>query len=251
MAHHSFLLILTLFGHFARVLCLDYHLCYNREFLLLLRDTGGGIVDPAGNIPTEIIRHGPSKGDQGTRPTKARKRGSRGGVRQRLKRQGLRRIPLPSIILANVQSLRSKVDELQANARFVSDYRNACLIALTETWLKEQDLQPDLEIDGFGVPLRLDRDPAATGKSLGGGLCLYVNKSWCNTVAVRETVCAPDIELMSVSLCPYYLPREFPQIFVTLVYIHPRANADIASRVIVQTVQRLQSIASDTPNFII
>jgi len=39
-----------------------------------------------------------------------------------------------------------------------------------------------------------------------------------------------DIELMSVSLQPFYLSREFPQIFVTLV---------------VEIVRRLQSIAPD------
>ena len=37
---------------------------------------------------------------------------------------------------------------------------------------------------------------------------------------VRETLCTPDIELLSVSLHPFYLPREFPQSFITLVYIH-------------------------------
>ena len=52
--------------------------------------------------------------------TGVRKRGRRGGVRQRLKRQGHRRIPLPSIFLANVQSLRNKVDELQAKVKFLT-----------------------------------------------------------------------------------------------------------------------------------
>lgn len=47
----------------------------------------------------------------------------------------------------------------------VSEYRN-------ETWLKQQDL----EINGLGVPLRHDRDLAVSVKSLGGGLCLYVNQ---------------------------------------------------------------------------
>ncbi len=41
-------------------------------------------------------------------------------------------------------------------------------------------------------------DSAVTGKPLGGGLCLYVNKNWCNTVVVRETLCTPDIELLYV-----------------------------------------------------
>ncbi len=71
-------------------------------------------------------------------------------------------------------------------------------------WLRQHDLQSDLDINGFGAPLRLDRDPTVTGKSLGGGLCLYVNKNWCNTAVVRESLCTPDIELLSVSLRPFY-----------------------------------------------
>ncbi len=179
-----------------------------------------------------------------------RKQGRRGGVLQRLKRQGHRRIPLPTVILANAQSLRNKIDILQANVNFLPEYKNACLTALSETWLKQHDLQSDLDLNGFGEPVRLDRDPTVTGKSLGGGLCLFVNKNWCNSVVVRESLCSPDIELLSVSLRPFYLPREFPQLFVTLVYIHPRANVDTATKSIVDTVHRLQSITPDAPNLI-
>ncbi len=45
-----------------------------------------------------------------------------------------------------------------------------------------------------------------TGKRQGGGVCLYINKRWCNSVIVRETFCTQDIELLSVSLRPFYLP---------------------------------------------
>lgn len=256
LAHLSFkvfFLVWTLFCYFLCGLCEHRELLqYGREFLLLLRDSGVGVVDPSAAFPAEVIRSKPFARNRGWAPKSVgvRKRGRRGGVRQRLKRQGHRRIPLPTVILANVQSLRSKVDELQANVRFQTEYRDACLLALTETWLKEQDPQSDLEIEGFGEPFRLDRNSSVTGKSLGGGLCLYVNKKWCNTVIVRETLCTPDIELLSVSLHPFYLPREFPQLFITLVYIHPRANADTVTRAIVETVQRLQGIAPDAPNFI-
>lgn len=119
-----------------------------------------------------------------------------------------------------------------------------------ETWLKQEDFYSDLEIDGFGELYWLDRDPTVMGKSLGGGLCLYVNKDWCNTVVIRETLCTHDIELLSGFLRPYYLPREFPQLFVTLVYIHPKANVDMATRIVAKTVQRLQRRTPDAPNFV-
>ncbi len=49
----------------------------------------------------------------------------------------------------------------------------------------------------------------------------------------------------------FYLPREFPQIFVTVVYIHPKADADMATRAIANTVNRLQGIALDALNLVI
>ena len=50
----------------------------------------------------------------GTRPQ--RKRGRRGGVRERLRRRN-NRPPLPSIILSNVRSLTPKLDELRVNLK--------------------------------------------------------------------------------------------------------------------------------------
>ncbi len=191
------------------------------------------------------------RGIPGGRSHKIRKRGRRGGARLKLKKQSLSRIPLPSIMLSNVQSLWNKTDELQAQARYSHDFRNACLLAFTETWLSDRDSDADLETDGFGAPIRLDRDAAVTGKSSGGGVCLYINQRWCKSVTVREKLCTADIELLSVSLRPPYLPREFPQIFVTLVYIHPRANERNACEFIHQVTQRLQSISPDAPHIIL
>lgn len=62
-----------------------------------------------------------------------RKQGRRGGVCQRLRRQERQRIPLPSIILACVQSLRSKVDELQANVKYLEEYNNTSILVFIES----------------------------------------------------------------------------------------------------------------------
>ena len=97
-----------------------------------------------------------------------------------------------------------------ANVKFLEEYKSACLLAVTETWLKDHDSQADLEIDGFGEPFRLDRDPTATGKSLGGGLALYVKQNWCGNVIVRECLCALDIELFSVRLGPFIYQGNSP-----------------------------------------
>lgn len=88
--------------------------------------------------------------------SKMRKRG-KSGVRERTKRQSLSRILLPSIILENAKSLR-KTDELQAHVRFEHEFRNSCILSLTETWFKNMDLDCELVIDWFGAPIRLDRE---------------------------------------------------------------------------------------------
>ncbi|MEQ2168768.1 hypothetical protein GOODEAATRI_018167, partial [Goodea atripinnis] len=58
----------------------------------------------------------------------------RGGVWQQVRRLGHRRIPLPTVTLANVHSLRNKLDNLQGHVKYVAEYRSTSLLALTETW---------------------------------------------------------------------------------------------------------------------
>ncbi|KAK0136692.1 hypothetical protein N1851_027139 [Merluccius polli] len=86
------------------------------------------------------------------------------------------------------------------------------------------------------------QDPAITRKTRGGG---------CRTVVVRESLCTPDIELLCVSLRPFYLPREFPQIFLTVVYIHPKANFDRALDIIFNLSHKLDLLSPDAPKFIL
>lgn len=160
-------------------------------------------------------------------------------MRERMRRQHLSLIPLPSIILSNPRSLRNKTKELQALIRHQHEFKEACILAFTETWLSERDADGDLVIDRFGVPFRNDRASATTGKLYGGGVCAYINERWCKTVLVRESLCTKDVELLSLSMRPMYLPREFPKIFVTVVYVHPKANEKSASELISQSVNKL------------
>ena len=68
---------------------------------------------------------------------------------------------------------------------------------------------------------RQDRT-AASGKTRGGGLCNFVNNSWCT---ISKEVCSPEIELLMISCRPHYLPREFSFIFFVAVYIPPQSEA--------------------------
>ena len=56
-------------------------------------------------------------------------------------------------------------------------------------------------------------------RRVGGGLCIFVSDSWATQYCVRERVCTRDFELLTVSIRPFYLPREFCQMTVILVYV--------------------------------
>lgn len=155
-------------------------------------------------------------------------------------------------MLANVQSIKNKLDELEVWAKLKKEIKETCLLAFTESWLSDSDRDEDFSLSGFGIPIRLDRSPEITGKSRGGGgVCFYVNERFCNTVKVRERMCTTDPELLTISLRPFYLPREFQQLFYTLVYIHPRANATAAAQLIADVMSRLDAVCPDAPTFVL
>ncbi|KAJ8019192.1 hypothetical protein HOLleu_42377 [Holothuria leucospilota] len=84
-------------------------------------------------------------------------------------------------------------------------------------------------------------------KSKGSGVCLYFNKNWCNNYVVKEKFCCEDIELLAVGLQPFYLPREFSRLFITVVYIHPKASN---SRAIEILSEKIESIDTSNPDAI-
>ncbi len=68
------------------------------------------------------------------------------------------------------------------------------------------------------------RDTTLSGKSRGGGLCLYINKEWCNNAAVVSKHCSPLVEFMFVKCRLFYLPREFTAIVIGAVYSYQMAR---------------------------
>lgn len=167
---------------------------YSKDYLLTFEKPviSGPPVDLI--IPDLEELAGLGKGDHFRTPERRpRRRGRRGGVRERMRRQHPSRIPLPSIMLSNARSLRNKTDELQALVRHQHAFKDACILAFSETWLGERDADGDLVIDGFGIPFRTDRTSTTTGKSCGGGVCAYINERWCKNVIVRERLCTKDV----------------------------------------------------------
>ena len=201
-------------------------LTYTREFLLSLQHptTQDDLYGNIFNVHPELKRRSKAK---------TKKRGSRGGVRERLKRRGFKH-PLPTMTLSNVRSISNKMNELTAKLQHDRDYRQSNLICFTETWLKK-DI-PDPKLPGYTL-IRADRDALKSKKSIGGGLCMYFDEKWATQYTVRETVCTRDYELLVVSFRPFYLPREFGQITIILTYVpgpdFEAAASKIADRAII------------------
>ncbi len=184
-------------------------------------------ADPA--WPLEILRNNVLNNDHLNNRRRRRKhRGRRAGIRNRLRKRA-HSPPLPSILLANVQSLENKMDDLRARISFQRDIRDCNIFCLTETWLTPT--VPDTAVtpsDNFSV-LRMDRS-AEAGKNKGGGVCFFINKKWCDSrnISILSRSCSPHLEHLSIICRPFYLPREFTSIIVTAVYIPPQADTSLA-----------------------
>ena len=149
--------------------------------------------------------------------------------------------------MGNVQSLRNKPDELETCVRFLHEFREASLLCLTETWFS--DLDPDPQLPGLTLML-CDRSRGATGKTKGGGVCVFVNEKWCSNVTLKEQHCRADVEFLTVALRLFYLPRAVRQMFVTVVYIHPRAVVKVAAGVIRRAVQKQETQCPESVHLI-
>jgi len=142
-------------------------------------------------------------------------------------------------------------DELQADIFHMYEYGTASILAFTKMCLNEGDNSNSLPINDFGSPVKLNRDTELTGKHYGRGVYHYINPRWCKTVVVWKELGNLDIELFAVFLRPFYLYREFPQLFFHLVYIHPEGNASAATEHVKDKLDELKLISSDAPKVIV
>ena len=172
-----------------------------------------------------------------------RKRGKRGGVRNKIRARKYKPF-VPPVTFGNCRSIHNKIDELRANCRFLHNYRESCCIALTETWLHETVPDSAVEPPNF-TTIRSDRK-GELSKTKGAGVMLYINNNWCNNIAVTSSTCDNNIEALTLNLRPFYLPREFTNIYITVVYIPPSGNKTIAAEYINELTSNLSSEKPDS-----
>ncbi|KAK3536606.1 hypothetical protein QTP86_014466 [Hemibagrus guttatus] len=118
------------------------------------------------------------------------------------------------------------MDELTLQMNKNRDFPTSCVLCFTEPWLCDAIPDSALQLDGFNL-YRADRHTELSGKTKGGGICFYINYSWCNDVKVLSQLCSPDLEAFIINCKPFYSPHEFSSFILLGVYIPPqRALAD-------------------------
>ncbi len=245
----SFSYVLLVFLLFC-VLDVDSVTVYDRDTLLNIGSSvaqrkpdfeflnaGGVFTDTASDPFVWVV--------QSRKRRRRRKRGKRAGVLVRLRHRAFRH-PLPTILLANVQSLDNKLCELRARISYQRETRDCCVICLTETWMSAMVPDSAIELTGFSVH-RSDRTEELTGKSRGGGVCFYFNNSWCNERNIHsiKSFCSPDLEFHTLLCRPFWLPREFTAIIITAVYIPPQANTDQALKELYRNISEQETTHPD------
>ncbi len=141
-------------------------------------------------------------------------RGRRAGIRNRLRKRALSP-PLPSILLANVQSLENKMDDLRARISFQRDIRDCNIFCLTETWLTPS--VPDTTVtpsDNFSVYGWTDQPRPEKTKVV--ECFFFINKKW---VWPQEYLHSVAFLFASSGASLHYLP---PLLSAPGIYIDPR-----------------------------
>ncbi len=110
----------------------------------------------------------------------------------------------------------------------------------------KNDNIPDSAIQLYGLTCwRADRDSSLSGKTRGGGLCVFINKEWFNNAAVLSKHCSSLVEFMVVKCRPFYLPLEFTVIVIFAVYIPSCANAKDALCELYSAIREQQTFNPD------
>ncbi|KAK3557053.1 hypothetical protein QTP70_024467, partial [Hemibagrus guttatus] len=78
------------------------------------------------------------------------------------------------ILLANVQYLENKLDDLSARVKFQRDIQDCNLLCFTKTWLSPAVPDHAIQLAEFFSVHRMDRT-MESGKTRGGGVCLMAD----------------------------------------------------------------------------
>lgn len=108
------------------------------------------------------------------------------------------------VIMGNVNSLANKSDKFATLVKKMRTYSEFSLYFSMKTRLTTKTLNAKVDLSVF-TTVRADRDTKTGGKCKGG----LINNRWSypGHVTVKITISSRDIEILGVSLRPYYMRR--------------------------------------------
>ena len=137
---------------------------------------------------------------------------------------------IPSVIYANIRSVTSKIDELQA----VVSINNPYIVCLTKTWLNSNIPNSACDLTDF-ICYRNDRQFA-----MGGGVCVYVRTIHpCNRLQ--------DFESIWLKIRPHRLPRGTSSLLLAAVYHPPSSVAEQNSMLIAHLQKNIENFLASYP----
>lgn len=137
------------------------------------------------------------------RRNRKQKRGCRGGIRARLRKQPLKP-PLSSIFLTNARSIAHKINKQDLLTAANGSIRDFSVSIITEMWL--HPAIPDVLVHLANHTLHRWDCNSTLGRKRGGDICIYIHNGWCTQSHIIGNHCSPDIERLSILLRPFYLP---------------------------------------------
>lgn len=113
-----------------------------------------------------------------------------------------------------------------------------CVHILMETWLHDNLPDSVYQLDGL-LLFRADRNHLS-GKTRGGGVCIYINNRWCTNCLTVSSHCSEAVEYLTLKCWPYYLPWQYTVVFLVAVCIPPSANGSDALKELYDHIAVLQ-----------
>uniref|UniRef100_A0AAY4BNL9 Reverse transcriptase domain-containing protein n=1 Tax=Denticeps clupeoides TaxID=299321 RepID=A0AAY4BNL9_9TELE len=132
------------------------------------------------------------------------------------------------------------MDEIRLRINHSKKLWNCNVMIFTETWLNNGIPDNAIALAEHHI-LRADRTADDSGKTRGGGLCIYVNKAWCTNSTIIGRHCSANLEFLMVKCRPFYLPREFTSTIITATYIPPDADAKLAMNELHAAISKQQT----------
>jgi hypothetical protein len=143
----------------------------------------------------------------------------RSGWQVKLKQISPEKMTIPTLFSSNVRSIVNKFDNLQLMLH-TKLHANNCAILLQETWLNSA-MESALFTPLNYVSFRQDRCDGHKRK--GGGVAIFINKSWCRCVNTQFSYSKNGIDCISVT-CKRKFLSHCEGISITNVYIPPTTS---------------------------